>query len=190
MSLYWYSLQNLNMGRFVLRATGNGGFRLGGAAVYSFKRRHSLPSTTVEQCTPDIGSLFSKYGEYLRTLARINATTPAADPPDGEILAVVYDTQWDKYRDALAKTKRTLNRLDATIAAPTPTQGIILVEDDQDPPALTLDVPDKTLPPAGVIEVRRRKGGNESLSAALERAKRKIEKLRLAEATVVITEES
>ena len=113
MSLYWYSIPNLGMGYYVLRATGTGGFQIGGTAVFVIRKLPKKPTTidvvTVDETDPRIILTKEQIG-VLQAIARLEGIVPVPSPPPGEIVIPVSSgetksliRQQEKYNNIISK---------------------------------------------------------------------------------------
>lgn len=130
MSLYWYSIQNLGMGYYVLEATGSGGFQIGGVAITSYKIRVIPPRIIITEQTPDLTTgLLHKYDDVVRAIARLQNIVPNPNPPPGSIVVSSGDTTRRFTDEQIQKTNNAIARLTAMLPnAAEPDTGYVIVE--------------------------------------------------------------
>jgi hypothetical protein len=130
--LYWYALQNLNMGTYTLHAEGSGGFTIGGiAAVVVIINREKPKKTVVVYSSPKVREeMLALAGEYMDRLSHLDGLTPLPDPPKGVVVIERHSPANESLNTAIQKATAQLSRLNSMTPLPNPPKGVIIVQKD------------------------------------------------------------
>jgi hypothetical protein len=133
MSLYWYNIQNLDMGTYTLRATGTGGFVLGGNAVYFVHIRVIPPHKIITITSPNTrDAMLAQYAEYLDDLAHLEGLTPGPNPQRGTITIPGEQQAKPNLSVLLGKSLGRLDKLNQMVPLPDPPRGVYVVQKNPD----------------------------------------------------------